>query len=319
MDDAFIATNSSWTVAAEVPCALGESPFWHPLEERLYWVDILLQRIWRLNLVSGVAEHWELPSQPCSIAPTRSGGLLMALRDGIYLSAQWGDTPQLLVSAPYDPAHMRFNDGKCDPWGRFWVGTYAESEDLTGAGLYCLPRRTQQTPELLAVHQGVANYNGLGWSRDGKWLYWADTRRHQVMEQGLQNPGQFPPQAGPALPLARFEPKPEGWTFEQAAGGGYGGRPDGAAVDAAGRYWIAMYEGARVVCLSPQGQILAELATPAQCPTMVCFGGKDLRTLYLTTARVRRSPTELQGYPHSGSVFALKMNIPGAPVGVYED
>lgn len=319
MDNTLIATNSSWTVAADVPCALGESPFWCAREERLYWVDILLHRIWRLNVLSGQAEHWDLPSEPCSLAPTRTGGLLIAMRDGIYLSSGWKDTPRLLVPAPYNPAGMRFNDGKCDPWGRFWVGTYAQTDDLSGGGLYCLGRRVRATPLLTEVHRGARNYNGLGWSPDGRTAYWADTANHQVMEQAIHNAGQYPPQLGMALPMARFEPKPDGWTFEQAAGVGYGGRPDGAAVDAAGRYWVAMYEGARVLCLSPQGEVLAELATPAQCPTMVCFGGKDLRTLYLTTARARRSDAELHGYPHSGAVFALKMNVSGLPPGTYED
>jgi len=80
-----------------------------------------------------------------------------------------------------------------------------------------------------------------------------------------------------------------------------------------------MYEGARVLCLSPKGDLVAEYPTPAQCPTMVCFGGSDLRTLYLTSARQKRSNAELAHYPDSGAVFSMRVDTPGLPVNFYWD
>jgi len=101
--------------------------------------------------------------------------------------------------------------------------------------------------------------------------------------------------------------------------GGYQGRPDGAAVDVLGNYWVAMYEGRRVCQLAPDGSLLAEFAVPAQCPTMPCFGGEDLQTLFVTTARHGRGAAELAHFPESGCVFAMRVSVPGLPVNFFVD
>ena len=98
---------------------------------------------------------------------------------------------------------------------------------------------------------------------------------------------------------------------------GYGGRHDGAAVDTDGNYWVAMYEGAKLLQLSPGGDVIREIATPALCPTMPCFGGDDLKTLYLTTVRHQRSADELATYPESGCVFSMRVGVPGLPVNFF--
>lgn len=100
---------------------------------------------------------------------------------------------------------------------------------------------------------------------------------------------------------------------------GYGGRPDGAAVDSEGNYYVAMFEGQRVLKLSPGGEVLAEIPTPVVCPTMVCFGGDDLQTLYLTTARHGRPAAELAAMPLSGAVFSMRVTVPGLPVNFFAD
>jgi sugar lactone lactonase YvrE len=319
MNTATSPTATPWQRVVDAPCALGESPFWHPKEQRLYWVDIALKRLWRLHVPSNHLEYWDLPQEPGSIAPCRSGALLIAMRDGIYQSFTWHDIPQKVANAPYDSSRIRFNDGKCDAWGRFWVGTAVDARDRPDGALYCLHQMSGAHPKLHMVESGVMVSNGLAWSPDGRTMYWADTSRHNIFRYDLSQPGQWPPQLGPVNPLARFTPKPADWTFEQALGKDYGGRPDGAAVDSAGRYWVAMYEGARVLCLSPKGDLVAEYPTPAQCPTMVCFGGSDLRTLYLTTARQKRSSAELAHYPDSGAVFSMRVDTPGLPVNFYWD
>ena len=114
----------------------------------------------------------------------------------------------------------------------------------------------------------------------------------------------------------QFAPKPAGWQPGQA---GYGGRPDGAAVDAEGHYWVAMFEGGRLLRLAPSGDLVAEYPVPALCPTMPCFGGEDGRTLYLTTARHGRPPGELQALPHSGCVLRARVDGPGLPTNFFID
>ena len=153
---------------------------------------------------------------------------------------------------------------------------------------------------------GMANVNGLAWSPDARILYWADTKAHVVYaanhdlstgELSAQRVfHQFPP---------RLVDKPLTT---------YGGRPDGAAVDVEGCYWVAMYEGARVVRLSPAGQVIGELLLPVRCPTMPCFGGPDLKTLYITSARSHRPADELMDMPLSGCVLSVPVAVAGLPV-----
>jgi sugar lactone lactonase YvrE len=109
----------------------------------------------------------------------------------------------------------------------------------------------------------------------------------------------------------QFAPKPAGWQPGQP---GYGGRPDGATVDAEGNYWVAMFEGQRLLRIAPSGQVLNEVAMPARCPTMPCFGGDDLKTLYVTTARHERPAAELAALPLSGRVLSMRVEVPGLPV-----
>jgi sugar lactone lactonase YvrE len=113
-----------------------------------------------------------------------------------------------------------------------------------------------------------------------------------------------------------YDPKPAGWTFENAA---YAGRPDGAAVDVEGNYFAAMFEGRRICKFAPDGRLLASWETPAQCPTMPCFGGEDLKTLYITTARHGRSAAELAQFPLSGAVFFMRVDVAGLPVQFFAD
>ena len=114
----------------------------------------------------------------------------------------------------------------------------------------------------------------------------------------------------------QFSPKPTPWNFADTH---YAGRPDGAAVDVDGNYYCAMFEGRRVCKLAPDGTLLAEFMTPAQCPTMPCFGGADLKTLYITTARHGRSADELDAFPQSGAVFSMRVESAGLPVQFYVD
>lgn len=301
----------NWTPAHSHRCELGESPFWHPDEQALYWVDIQARQV--LRQVEGQVQVWTLPQEPGCVAPARRGGLVLALRDGIYRAPQWCGPLQRLASFDYDPAKTRFNDGKCDPQGRFWAGTMYEPRDAALGELFCLQARRDGPPEVSRMAGGVTIANGLAWSPDDRRLYWTDTTTATIRVwdwQALHNT------LGESRVFASFPPKPPGWQFGMT---GYGGRPDGAAVDVQGNYWVAMFEGARVLKLSPQGDVLAEYPVPLQCPTMVCFGGPDSRTLYLTSASYKRSAQELAALPLSGQVLSMPVDVPGMPVNFFDD
>ena len=308
----------TWHTACDLACELGESPFWHPDEQRLYWVDIEARQIHRTDGQSGRVESWAMPSEPGCIAPARTdgvcSGLVIALRDGIYRARQWGGALELLIAARHNPATTRFNDGKADPLGRFWAGTMYEPRNAALAQLFSLDGRISSAVPALQVKAGHATIaNGLAWSPDAAILYWADTPSHAVRAWDWNAQANT---LSHERIFSKWPAKPAGW---QPGMDGYGGRPDGAAVDVQGNYYIAMYEGARLLKLSPAGALLANIAVLAQCPTMPCFGGADLKTLYLTTARQKRSAAELQRYPDSGCVFSMRVDVPGLPVNFFLD
>lgn len=307
-----------WQVLEHPPCAQPDSLFWHPREARLYWVDTALRQLCRLHPRSGHFEHLTLPQEPGSVAPCRSGGLLLALRDGIYHLSSWQDLPRKIAAAPYDSTRQRFANGRCDPWGRFWVGTQVDALDRPDGALYCLHTRHQAQPELQLVERGVVAANGLAWSPNGQVLYWSDSARHHIESHAMSQPGGWPPQLGTPMPFAHF-PAPPSAVPAATPTAPYAGRPGGAAVDQAGQYWVAMPEGSQVLCLNDRGQVLSRHPTPAQCPTSLCFGGPDLRTLYVVSARLHRDHAELTRYPHSGQVLALTVDHPGLPVNLYWD
>ena len=303
------------------PSGLGESPFWQPDEQMLYWVDIPGKLIHRLNVFMGTTQSWAMPSEPGSIAPARdaqgnASGLVVALRDGIYRAREWGGPLQLLAKATHDTATTRFNDGKADPCGRFWAGTMYEPRDVASAQLFSIDCRNGQATSLRLKADHATIANGLAWSPDAGTVYWSDTTSHTIrawdwdMETSAMTKKRI---------FKQWPGKPSGWQPEQPDRSVYGGRPDGAAVDVQGNYYVAMFEGGRVLKLSPAGEVLQDIAVPALCPTMPCFGGDDLKTLYVTTARYNRSAAELQTWPDSGCVFSMQVDVPGLPVNFFLD
>jgi sugar lactone lactonase YvrE len=155
--------------------------------------------------------------------------------------------------------------------------------------------------------------NGLAWSADRRTVYWTDTPSHAI--QAWDWDAQSNAMSNHRI-FRQFPPKPAGW---QPGDPGYGGRPDGASVDAHGNYWCAMYEGGRVLQLSPAGDVLQDIPVPAMCPTMPCFGGPGLTTLFVTTARDKRPANELERFPDSGCVFSMRVEVAGLPVNLFAD
>jgi sugar lactone lactonase YvrE len=307
----------SWQAVVSQRDQLGESPFWHPGEQRLYWVDIPARQIRRAAPGEDRVENWAVPEQPGCIAPAADGGLVLALRDGIYRARSWGGALQLIARFNHDPATTRFNDGKADPLGRFWAGTIYEPRDARKAELYsidCRPDNGQGGRPLVQLKaQNAITANGLAWSPDAQTVYWTDTPHHVIHAWDWEAPTNAMRRH---RVFQQFPGKPAGW---QPADPGYGGRPDGAAVDAQGNYWCAMFEGARLLQIAPDGRLLRDVPVPVRCPTMPCFGGHDLRTLYVTSASDRRPQHELDTFPDSGRVIALRVEVPGLPVNFFID
>ncbi|MBB1073746.1 SMP-30/gluconolactonase/LRE family protein [Rhodoferax sp. 4810] len=304
-----------WQTVSPHRCHLGESPFWHPQEQMLYWVDIPGRQVLRANIYMGSVETWDMPAEPGCIAPANGGGLVLALRDGIFCAASWGAPLQLIATLNINPATTRANDGKCDTQGRFWVGTMDETRQLKNAGLYCVDARTPGAPRAdckIPPTSGVTTANALAFSADDRTLYWGDSASHAVWAWD------FDAASGTMTNQRSFisaSPKPAGW---QPLDAGYGGRADGAAVDAQGNYWVAMYEGQRVCQFAPDGTLLASLPTPLLCPTMVCLGGEDLKTLFVTSAGLHRSAAEQAAYPLSGCVLSTRVAVAGLPVNTFQ-
>ena len=284
-----------------LPSLLGESPCWLPDERVLLWVDIPGRQLNEWRPADGRHRQWPLPTEAGCCVPQPGGGLLLPMRDGLWRFDRATGTRERLAAPPYDTKHERFNDGKADPQGRLWVGTIYEPRDPANAALYRWSRG-----KLDRMAGDVTVSNGLAWSPDGRTLYWSDTKAHVVRAFDFDGDnGSLARQRD----FVRFPPK-----AADASLAGYGGRPDGAAVDRDGAYWVAMFEGQRLLKLSPAGEVLRELPLPVRCPTMPCFGGDDLRTLFVTTSRENRPADELAGQPLAGCVLMLRVDVPGLPV-----
>lgn len=293
-------SNDGLQVLYDTPMQVGECPLWHPGEKALYWIDIAGRAVHRHNPADNAHCEWHLPSEPGCIAHGANGRLVVAMRSGVALlnTADGSLTP--IADAPYDVTKMRFNDGRCDAAGRLWAGTLYEPRDQALGSLFCLERGT-----LRDAGNHVTVSNGLAFSTDYRTLYHADTTAHRIVAYDFD------------LPTARIGNGRLLIQFSKDKSQNYGGRPDGAAVDSENAYWCAMYEGGRILRLSPSGEILREVSLPVRCPTMIAFGGDDLRTLYITSARHNRPEAELAQHPLSGCVFALRVDVAGCPEPAY--
>jgi len=276
---------------------LGEGPFWSEAEGRLYWVDIAGRWAHALDPATGKGWSWRAPSSCSAAIPTRTGGLMVALADGLYRLDR--DTGALALFARPDPdPGNRSNETRCDPQGRIWLGTMCNNLGPEGepiplsrrsGGFFCISGDGSAVRMMADV--GIANT--LCWSPDGTRLYCADTIRDTIWSFAYEAEG---PQLSDRQVFVKGGP----------------GHPDGSAMDEAGCLWTARWGGGRVVRYAPDGRIDRELLLPVEQPSSCAFGGPGRRTLFVTTAR-----QELEGLaPDSldGSVFAFDVDVAGLPM-----
>lgn len=282
---------------------VGECPLWHPVESAIYWVDINGMTVNRVHPASGKFSAWRMESEPSAIARDAAGdGLVVATRKGfVHLNTTDGSI-MAIAKAPYDTTHTRFNDGRVDPQGRFWVGTLYEPRTEAVAEMYVLEKGMVRK----VWGGGMTVSNGLAFSPDGTQMYHADTTSHRIDRYD------FDGASGSVSNVHRFQQ----FSTDKAAPD-YRGRPDGAAVDSEGCYWSAMIEGGRIVRYAPDGAVLQEIATPFRCPTMMAFGGTDLRTLYITSLSHGRSDAEKADFPMTGKIVSVRVDVAGRPEPAY--
>jgi len=270
---------------------LGESPRWNGADGRLYWVDIDAHRIHRTDPGTGVDDVMQLDDPVGCVAPRTNGGLIVGLKDGCALIDAWGEPPR-----PFGPqmlagiAEQRCNDACVDGAGRFWVGTVTNDKANPAATLY----RLDPDGSLHTVFGGLLTSNGAAFSPDGRTFYHADTPTHALRAYDVD------PATG-TLGAGRL--------FHQFAHGT--GRPDGGTVDAEGCYWSALWDGWRVVRLSPAGELLQTVELPVQRPSMIALGGADLKTAFVTSAGKTLTDAERAKQPRAGGLFTFRVDVPG--------
>ena len=284
-----------WEVVVPAGAELGERPVWDHQRSRLLWVDILAGRLHEYRPGEGNQLVLELPGEerPTAIgaaAPRRRGGYVLAAADGFWLTGPDGELEAGPLIPPGMTAQVRFNDGACDPSGRFWAGTVGYDRQPGAGALYRLdPNRAITT-----VLEGVTESNGLGWSPDGTRFYYIDSgeREPRVRVFGCDP---VTGALGPSRDLVRFP-----------AGGVV---PDGLVVDADGCVWVALYAGSAIHRYSPDGELLATIPVPVSQPTCPAFGGPDLADLYLTTSWEGMTDSQRAGQPLAGHLLRMR---PGA-------
>ena len=277
-------------IAFKTQANLGECPRWDEQQQLLYWVDINAFQLHRLDPQTGHDEFLQFDEEiACFSLRPGNSGFVVGMRSGFHLLDGWNTNLQPVVDPESSLDSNRFNDGRCDAKGRFLAGSVYPPKDCDGANLWSLGLDLTATK----LVDGLLTSNGAAFSPDNKTFYYSDTPKHAIYAADYDL-------ATGEISSTRI--------FHQFEFGN--GRPDGAAVDAEGCYWTALYEGQRITRLSPAGDILDEIELPARCPTMLAFGDSDLKTLYITTVG-GRPEAELAEFPASGSVLKVRVDVPG--------
>ena len=276
-----------------MPCALGEGSLWDEQGQVLYWIDIVQNKVFRFDPKNGSNLAFDVGENVGTVVVTINDKLLVALRTGFaWLNPETGRLTRI-TDPESDKPHTRFNDGKCDPRGRFWAGTMVENSSKGDGALYCLDTDLTVTRKLT----GVSCSNGLVWSRDSRRLFYIDTPTRQIQCFDYD-----PETASLSSPRTVVEIPAEA------------GAPDGMTIDEDDGLWVALFGGSKVVRYdSSSGEANFEISVAAPNVTSCAFGGPEMRELYITTARVGLNREERERYPLAGSLFSADVPFRGLP------
>ena len=283
------------TCLTDIRAQLGECPVWSAEENVVYWIDILGRKLHRTAPDTRKTTSIDLPSRPGMVALRRKGGLVVVLEDGLYACDPKSGALDLLVPLEADQPENRANDGKCDAAGRLWVGTMNLSQNGEPTGNFY---RVDPDLSVRKISSDFGIPNGLAWSPDDKVMLHTDTCANVVWRY------EFDPATGKR---GREHPF---FHFSRATTGGV----DGAAMDAEGGYWPAMYGGSKLLRLRPDGSVDREIPLPVLQPTMPAFGGADMKTLFVTSAAQKLNGDQLRAQPFAGGLLAVETDFVGHPV-----
>lgn len=272
---------------------LGEGPCWDWRNNMLYYVDIEGKKIHMYNPSIGKQKVIQLKHQVSAIVPSvkQDTRFMITLENGFHLINIEKKELRYIADPEKEIVDNRFNDGKCDAYGRFWCGTMSKGNKKKHAALYCLDTKGNPMKKV----EDLTISNGIAWSCNNDYLYLIDTPSQKVTryEYDLETA-----QLGRAKTIIDFS--------EEL------GSPDGMTIDREGMLWIAHFGGGRVSRWNPNnGEKLSEILVPAPNVTSCTFGGRYLDELYITTARSGLSEDQLEKYPKSGGLFKVKTKVQG--------
>ena len=277
----------------EQPMLLGESPIWHAAEQLLYWVDALKPALYALDPLTGQQQSWKMPALIGSIAPREQGGLIAAIGCGIaFIDLPSGAVKmQKIINPALVGKHL--NDGKCDRQGRFWCGEVSHDKQQPTGKLY----RFDLDQTLQVMENEIALFNGPCWSPCNRYFYYTDYFKQRTIFRYT-----FDASSGKitaAMPFIRIAKDDLGI-------------PDGCTIDSEGYLWSAKWNGYRITRYSPEGQLDLEIPLPVQRPTSCIFGGKNLDTLFVTSASQDVGEPQPLADVAAGKLFAITLtNICG--------
>ena len=280
------------TVTCVVDChnVLGEVPVWDVAEQALYWVDIEGKLLQRYAPATGQVDRWDMPERIASLALREKGGLIVAFASGIAFYDLGSGAIDWIARPEADKPGNRFNEGKCDRNGRFWAGTMDDSLAAHTAALY----RVEPDRSVHKVLGNIGISNCFVWSLANDAFFFADTLDKRIYKFDYDH-------AAGTVANRRL--------FAETAGA----NPDGGTIDEEGYLWNAEWDAWRIVRYAPDGTIDRSVALPVQKPTSCMFGGRDLGTLFVTSAVWDLTPEALAEQPQAGGVFAVDVGVRGVP------
>jgi len=279
---------------ADHRCLCGEGPLWDNRNKQLYWIDIVRGAINCYSPETGQLQHVNTDQKIGAIGLAESGTIIAALKSGIFqVDLSTGTMVHVLELEPDKPQN-RCNDGKCDPAGRFWIGTMSDEGETGQGSLYTLEKDGTFSKKL----GGLSISNGLAWDLGNKKFYHIDTPTRQIVAYDYCNESGRISNGIPVVEIAEAE-----------------GVPDGMTIDTAGKLWVAHWNGGRVSRWDPgTSKKLQELFLPVSKVTSCTFGGDHMDDLYVTTARIGLSEEEIGNQPLAGATFVFrKIGVQGFP------